>query len=708
MAKLLTLVFVALCMFGCGGNGSFGGGPPTLLTATKVTSLVDLGSPIIDDLSTLMVETSAKLSPVSAAGKADVLIFNNGPQFAAVKDSTGRIVLMAMLTSAAPNINAESTARAIAYFALGGPWKKAEGRLTILNELHTINGFTELVAQVQGQLDAVGHVNQEAGPIQQAIETFVNNALQGTDGVIVDPTTASGLSVDSTVEGVLTVQNVFLRRVGLHIRRTGYKDEAGVHEEPNTPWMKQEMPLVARYGGITGTLDGLIKGEVPYSPVTSTPPFNIPRYPNEAIETYYKMVAIGPGVTDGPGFNELTQEQLDDLSTMEYKSLFLDVFMVLLANAALPLAGDEVDDYLRFIGGNAALTDILNNLRTTVPQAAELMGEGKYYEAAKAVFTSSYTSNTLLPLLAQLTLDFIDQNSNLSDMTYDRIYGSFSSVLDAMGKADIVITLADTALLYADFLNSNRSEKFNITVIASNVTLQAERTTIRPTSTTRIKAIIQDRDPNASYLFKWSVEPHANYWVEDRFLNGTDDFPDHILPTGEDEVNIRSLVTTNGVGVVKCKVFHANVEVGEGEIAITFDEAAPTSITNLYNDYQAKTVVSQLSNGQWQGGGATYIDLPRDVDALDYNINMPRHDSLGSYYIVIREPLTVVEYFPASVGVIFWGQVPARKIRLWVRSWGGSIYNTQAEAKADIEGRIAGWIADARTRPVTLKTIYWF
>src|SRR5690606_33200731 len=119
---------------------------------------------------------------------------------------------------------------------------------------------------------------------------------------------------DTTVAGKLTVQNVYLRRVNLYLKRVSYVDKDGkAVEDTGTNWAKTEMPLVARYGGITGTIDGFLKGEVPYSPVSINPPLNIPLSPGDGQQTKYEMYAIGPGFLTNAHFNNAPQPILDDL-----------------------------------------------------------------------------------------------------------------------------------------------------------------------------------------------------------------------------------------------------------------------------------------------------------------------------------------------------------------------------------------------------------
>jgi hypothetical protein len=235
-------------------------------------------------------------------------------------------------------------------------------------------------------------------------------------------------------------------------------------------------------------------------------------------------------------------------------------------------------------------------------------------------------------------------------------------VLDKMGKLDVVLNVADTLLVFRDIADSKRIEHFLVTTTPGRVTLQAAATTIRPDETTTIDAIVQNKDPKGIYEYQWSVSPNANYWVEDRMLNGTDDSASGLLVTRESQVNIRSLVLSDGVATVDCKVFRLDGlrrEVGDGTVAITFTMSAetPQYTTTIHDDFRAVTLVYQGNDGRYGAGGGIYVDIPRVLGALDYGIHGRSASNPSQRFVSVREPVTTSnnEHFFASVGSVFWG-----------------------------------------------------
>ncbi len=689
MFKRIIGFFLLFVLVGCGGSSVNKGGGT--LVARNITSAIDLPATGLN----LSVATSAAVTTVSATNTANVTIFNEGPQYAEVKDNLNRVVLMGFLSPSAPNLSARSTAVAIAYLSLAGGFMKEEGRLTLLNEIHTLNGFSDVETEISNQINSIGYLNLDTPSFQTALSTLINGAMAKTRGAIISPTTASGLSADTTVDSKLSFQNVYLRRVSLFMKRTGYisADDQEI-DLPNSPWTKIEMPLVARYGGITGTLDGFLKGEVPYSPVKSSD-FDVPVFPADAKRTNYLVNAIGPGWISNATLDSIPAEQRNELVSLELKTVFLDAFLVLLANVAVPLKGEEVDNYLKFVGSNAAVTDIINNLRTTVPQLVDLLANGQYYDALKALFTSTYTSNTILPFLAQLTVDFIDQNSNLSDAGFDRINDGMKGLLDKMGKIDVGFTLADSALLFHDFAVSNKAERFELVVTPGNVTLTAGNTTIKPTATTTITAIVQDRDPNGTYSFEWTVTPNNNYWVEDRFLNGTDDASDGILRTAEDVVNIRSLITINGSAVVQCKVYRLDGGrrlVATDQITITFDTEASNIITTN-PILESDTSMIQIQNNRWTARYTLYYLIPINDKAFFHRIKGVQTNGSNLYLVQWFDPRSDPSIYIQTPDQTLIKPPGPKTYKVYVKSgWDGIVggHASQGEAQLSINSVIEG------------------
>lgn len=548
---------------------------------TSVAGRVDPGAGSTLVVQDLTVRTSAGSARVDRDGKVSTPIFAEGPQYAELLDGSGQPVMLAFTSHAEPDFSALSTAKALGYLALAGPWLREEGRLKLLDEVDNVAGFLPLLAAVQAQL-LQGRLEPGDAAIRSALASMATAVRQpgpsGVDrivkpfGVIAEPTTASGLSLDTTVDSKLSVQNVYLRRVSLLFRRLSYVTAAGEEKTETNPFTRIDMPLVARYAGIVGTLEGFFEGNVAYSPVSTDPPLDIPRYPADARSTTYQVYAIGPAFSFRQNL-AVPADVLAEQEKLEMKAFFLDVFVVMVVNVALPLKGDQIDEYLKFVGGNSILLDFISTMKGTVPDVWDAMQAGKWGEAAKILGRSTVTSNTILPMLGELTLDFLSRTS-VSDGTYERITGGMKSMLDMMGKIDVGLNALDTGLLTRDMANSKKVEQFLVKTTPGKVTLQAAAAKLKPTETTTINATIQDKDPAGIYEYHWSVSPNANYWVEDRALNGTDDSPNGVLVTRESQVNIRSLVNTDGLASVTCKVFRVDgsrQETGEGNISITFE-----------------------------------------------------------------------------------------------------------------------------------------
>lgn len=634
--SLAAILIVSTVLQGCGGWFPRGGGSTLAAGLQKIETSISPAGAALPALETLRLRTSVGNDQLDSAGRATATIFADGTQFAEIVDATGRTVMMSYLSRDRRELSASTTAQALAYLVLGGGFAKGEGRLKILNDLPAEAGFPALVAAIQARLNAVGHLDASDPAIQTALRNLYTSLTDPTRGMIAEPTSGSGLSLDTTVENQLGVENTYLRRVELFVRRTGYKNAAGQEVEEESTFQRREMPTVARYGGVLGAIDGLFKNELAYSPVRATPPLSTPRFPADAQRTDYEVYAVGAGIVPDTLVG-IPQEVVDAQQITEIKTIFLDGVLVFIASVAIPLEGEAVDDFLKFAGGNTTVTDIINTLRSTIPQVSDLLRQGEYTKATMAVVTSVYTSNTILPLISQVMLDWLETKADLTEGQYQELLGNFKNLFAILGAVDIVGTSTDLVILFADIIRSNQFEKFSVRVTEGKITLVAPRTTIRPTSTTVISAIIQDKDPNGTYAYEWRVTPNSNYWVEDRTLNGTDDAVDGVLRTNESEVNIRSLILSAGEAVVQCKAFQVigsqRIEVGTDDITITFDPEAPNSITEPSPGIAVEKRIIQLLDGGFSGLYAIYMLIPIDPEAIAYDFIGTDSDPSWSYLI---------------------------------------------------------------------------
>ncbi|MBL8048204.1 MAG: hypothetical protein JNJ45_05930 [Chthonomonas sp.] len=696
LLSILVLQFLAGCA-GIFGGGSSAVAGTALLKAGGVSSHIVSSRSRELAYATLKIRTSVATSEVSATGEGSTMIYNGGPQFAEVVDAEGRTVFSNYVSATAPDFTVATTARSLAYLVLAGPGLKREGRIKLLEEVNTISGYSDLEAAILAQHNALGYLDVDDAAIKAALETMTTSAYNRGRGVIVEPTNRSGLAVDTSVDSALTVQNTYLRRVQLYFRRTGYKDAAGNQVDENNEYMVQDIPLVARYGGVTGTLDGFLKGDVAYSPQSNTPAFLIPRYPATAKQTQYEVYALGPGGHLGD-FSAAPADIKNAQGIVELKALFLDAFLVFIANVAIPVGGDEIDGYLKFVGANAAVTDLIGNLKTNVPQLGELLGQGQYMDALKALVNSAYTSNTILPFLAQLTLDFIDQNANLSDATYDQIFNGFKGLLDKMGKIDIGFTIADLVILFADVARSNKIDRFEVISTPGKVTLQVGRTPLRPTQKTTVRAIIQDKDPAGTYEYRWRVSPNNNYWLDDRDLDGTDDAVGGILITGDDVVEANSFITTKGTATVDCEVWRVDGsrrKVADADsVNVVFDpEATNVSTANYVVQVESRTYeLSSAWVGRYSGDYAIYALVPKTDLAFYYRFTGTGATASGYNYQYGRYTPIPNDVLGAASYSEYLTAPAAGYIKVMLKSgWDGLVggHSTQAAARASLDANIA-------------------
>lgn len=699
----IVFVLFVLGAGGCAGifGGGSGAGTTRALMAGSVSSQISATRSRELVFDTLKIRTSVATTAVRSDGAGTTMIYNGGPQFAEVVDAEGRTVLASYVSTTNPNFDIATTARAVGYLALAGPGLKADGRKKLLEEISTISGYDALEDAIQAQHDAQGYLDLDSAAISAALQTMTNAAYNRGRGVLATPTEASGLSLITATDSKLGVQNTYLRRVELWFRRTGFTPATGSEVNEPGEWTKVAMPLVGRYGGITGTLDGYLKGEVAYSPVNLDPAIDMPRFPADAKRTKYEMYAMGPGGHVNADFASAPSDVKNNQGIVELKALFLDAFLVFFSNVAVPIGGDEVDGFIKFVGANAAVTDLINNLKTTLPQVSDLAAEGKYADALKALFTSAYTSNTILPLLAQVTLDFLDQNANLSDASYDQVFNGFKGVLDKMGKIDIGFTIADLLILFHDVAVSNKIDRFEMIVTPGKVTLAVARTPIRPTQKTTITATIQDKEPAGVYEYRWQVASNSNYWLDDRDLDGTDDSPDGILVTGDDVVEINSFITTAGTATVNCEVWRKDGglrKVADADpVQVVFDpQAQNVSTASFTVTHASRTYELSLDwTGRYSGNYAIYALVPKTPTAFYYRFTgtgattSGYNYQYGRYTPIPNDVLGVGSYAEYLVAP------PTGFIKVLLKSgWDGVVggHSTETAARARLDLIIAAHI----------------
>ncbi|MFM9872876.1 MAG: hypothetical protein ACKVQS_05355 [Fimbriimonadaceae bacterium] len=557
-ALLCILVFTilgALIIPGCGGSN--GGNITTgfTLTKTPIQAQIQLpaGTPI-SNLTALIPWSSGGATAPTSSGQTNITIFNNGPQYADVRDAAGNLVLATYLSKDKTELNAETTAQAMIFFALGGAAQHGDDSLTVLNGVPDLPGFADVANEIRNQLQTQGYVSLQTGTLQADIQVIIDDVTAPAPlgrGTIAEPTKQSGLTLDTLIDGQISIRNDYLRRTRAWIRRLSYVDAGGIERESIGEYKKYDLATAVPYGGLANTLKGVITGESLWTPGTSGS-YEIPLYPADARSTEYELRTYGMGAQAG-NLVSLTAEENDELISVALKTLILDAILPVIANFVIPLSGGGLDEFVKFASGNAIMSDLINLTKDTLPQIIDLLGQGKIKESIEVLWTTGFTLNSALPAILQLMIDFGEKFG--SDIFFDNsgnISEQIGEKLVILGYVDIFFNAANIVKLGIDIGLSDRANIFTIQTTSGKATLVPDDAVVSVFDTTLIKAVVQNRDPNATYKFEWSVSEGYRLTTSE---TSTNQAPNGVIDSFDDFARISTETDEPGTATVSCKVF---------------------------------------------------------------------------------------------------------------------------------------------------------
>jgi hypothetical protein len=555
---ILTSLLTAMFVIGCGGSGN---NPQSTsgftFTKTPIQAQLQIPAGSTISASSLTPWSSGGATKFDASGQSNVTIYNNGPQYADVRNSEGKLVFISYLSNTQTVFNAETTATAMIFFAIGGASQIDEGPSTVLNGIKDFSGFNAVVNEILNQIVSQGHVSLATGTLAAKIQAVVDS-VRGTTppagrGTIAEPTSASGIFLDTIIDGKFTIQNNYLRRASGWLRRVEYVDSEGIkHEGPEaqTEYKKFEIKPPSRYGGFTGTAANILKGEFLWTPTVSEP-YAIPLYPETAQSTTYELKVYGFGGNDG-NVVSLTADDIDEVLELSFKSLILDAALPIIANIIIPLKGGAIEDFLKFAGSSSALSDLINISRETAPQLADQLSQGQVEDALTTLYETLLTSNTFLPAMLEIVIEYAEsRNLDLNTFNTGTLAKDVGEKLALLGVVDIFFSSADMILYVSDIARSGRCHRFLITTTPGKVSITAEYRSVSVTNSSDLTAVIQNKNPDAVYKYEWSVEEGYEITAD----NGTtSNAPGGILTTSQETVEIKSLTEEPGFATVNCKV----------------------------------------------------------------------------------------------------------------------------------------------------------
>ncbi len=588
---------------GCGGSS---GGPTNGSTFAKTSVPVQLTVPTGytgPAMTDLTLWTSAAQSSPASGGTGTAVVFGGGPQYADVRDDQGRMVLSGFVGTERQSIDSESTAELLAFFYTGGANLIDDGPEIWLEGIADAAGFDDVVNAVEAQLAAQGYVDVEGSVLKTALENLASTLAGRGRGTIADPSSDSGISLNTITDGEIGITNVYLRRLVGFLQRTGYRDAENKFVEAPGPVTSFNIDPPKRFSGVIGTITDLAKNDLPYSPVNVGPypiPFDAPA---GSIATVYELRVGGLGSKKSYP-NLFKGEELTAHRTVVMKSLLLDGIFPVILKVLLPLKGDALDEILQYTNGNAIFGEMLNTLLQTAPQVYDLASQGKNEEALIAVYEAFMGSGPTLTLFTQ----FLIQAAEHFSIEFFENSGTFAEKLSGrlalLGIVDMIGSSADLILFFRDVAVSEQASKFEILSTGGKATIFPEDWEVLLDGSTGLSVVIQDKNPDAVYRYEWTV--NEGFVVSN--ANGTTtDAPGGVLVGSSELATVSNSIENRnpGVAVVRCKVVRVDGgvdrPVAAPTVEVSFAKISVTPNPAVLNPNEKITLTAKL-----EGKGPVY------------------------------------------------------------------------------------------------------
>lgn len=622
---------------------------------TAVTIETPAGYP--NPQSSLNVQTSIGRSPVADNGAANLRIYDDGPQLATVHDANNDIILMGWIEPAAgrTNINARTTADALAYFDSGGWMTPPEVRVQLVSAIAAETAVETLATEVANALVNPPHTLEGAAdalaPVRSQLRTALTKPLDPTSALIIDPAGAkSGIELSQPGLNQLVITNNFRRRAVAFIDRV---DPAGQFKRVN---LEPTLGTTSLFGTITdlGVRFLYDASKTAYAGVSSDP-VELPLDPSDAQMTEYKVTVVGAGLSAGVEAM-LTPAQDDVKRTTIQKTLIIDFLVPFFASAVVPLKGSSIDARFGFDDANSIVGTFINTIGNTAPKVWEkaYAGDmrGALTEALDAIRTDGTVRTALIKMLYEIVLTF----GTIEDA--DQFGNRLNKFFAVSGLADSFLTIFDTTVQAGQILSSARAESWTVTVNRSKVVLRPILADIAKGEKATFTATVPEAsDGNQLITYKWSTTGAHGTLRDSRGHSGASfdssvnavEYTASMTSFGEDTVTVEAILNRGAgmgdtsLGTATSKVIVRDLKptitprrtsLGRGDIEI-FHARIPEQLT------QEGDVLSYIwtTTGQFGGfrSGLNGVEIEEDVVAWLCHSGEEGSDTVAVQVFATRE-----------------------------------------------------------------------
>ncbi|MBI5794492.1 hypothetical protein HZA87_05455 [Candidatus Uhrbacteria bacterium] len=471
-----------------------------------------------DDLQVQTIMGDAAVSADGAFATSGV----NTRQLLFVNDADGNSRYMGFVSpEASEEINAQSTATILLFFALGGVYLPGESWEEAFSQIEAFVSGSELEDTVESlsSTDPTYLTDDNeilATALTSAADAFLSSNRQSfLDWLIpsahaepdfaLDTQAKSGVRIDPGFYNEVTFVNQYRRPVRMMMYEIGYEKD-GEKVEYDPPKLEQyiDLPSVTKLSDLASTVVELIVGKVHYGERASDVIKLIPDV-SSADVTFYRVYGLGWGAKEvnysagGDLLDELLKHSEEIQLMTGIQEVLLPVFTWVVSfkdiETAFGYGGQTlVKELLKWFTGSDGARAVLPPL-----QKGDLLG------ASRAMFEFLAKSPSLRDEISNFFVSGIAKDNPAINVTeyVDRSAKIFAAPLKTV---DLVMKYFDGAVLTANYLAASRGEQWTIAVRPPSVSLEPPSAELQAPTNGFFKIVVQDATDSMKFETQWSHE----------------------------------------------------------------------------------------------------------------------------------------------------------------------------------------------------------
>jgi len=503
----------AALVIGCGGGGSgvagtssgttsgttSGGGGSFLSSQSTFNGKVTFptGFAVDSRANTYSVLTSLGEYPIGRDGSFSAKGYTNGQQIAFVVDQTNRIYMMGRIAAGETDLSAESTAVALGYAGASGALVPAQNEKELMTTLKGHSSVAAMKTKIETALISGKALDDYRGDLATDLQNL-QSSFQ-TRGMLVNPSNGkSGITLDTSVTGQVSVINSFRRRVYGWIDRVGYRADEQSSVTDITPVQVGDaltFPGTDSYAGVIGTLGNAFAGSYAFSAKTYGP-YDLPLNPTDSYSTVYKLTTAGFGTTKGD-YDSLTPARQKEVIALGVRTVIVDVaipmYYAYVAGKDLAKV-DTADGQLGLLTDQASLKGAVKNLVDTVisnvPNIPDAVASGDVKGATALLMNAvANDANVQTAMLQTIDTMLLQQGGSALANKYS---GALMSAMKIVKVVDLGGGVLDLLVQGWGYGHSTLADVYTIEVTKGKAKLTADKKVATWTDMVNLKTTTPD------------------------------------------------------------------------------------------------------------------------------------------------------------------------------------------------------------------------